>query len=316
MGRETWTLYLDVRGLCHFRDAGLQQSKAGRQTPQTGLEQPANRSVDRGLQRRSLDEVQRVGIDEKSFRRAQSYISTLTDLDQSRVLEVVEGRTENDADALWQAFNPEQLAGIKAVALDMWKAFINSARKNVPNADLVHDKFHISKHLGEAVDQVRRAEHKQLKSQGDLRLSGTRMHWLRNPENMSWKQWDSFEEVRRSELKTARAWAIKESLRPLWDYHYAGPAKKYFNRWYTWASRCRLTPMVKVAKMIKTHLEDILTWCKHRITNAVTEGLNSRIQSLKSAARGFRSFANYRIRILFFCGDLEMSPLIPSHENP
>jgi transposase len=282
----------------------------------SSLQTIMERAVERGLARRPLDDVRRVGIDEKSFLRGQSYISTLTDLDASRVLEVAEGRAESDADALWQPFNAEQLARIEAVAIDMWKAFMNSARRNLPNADLVHDKFHISKHLGEAVDQVRRAEHKELKRQGDERLSGTRMDWLRNPEHMSWEQWDAFQEVRQSELKTARAWAIRECLRPLWDYHYPASAKKYFDRWYSWACRCRLKPIVKVAKMIKTHLDDILTWCKHRITNAAAEGLNSRIQSLKSAARGFRSFANYRIRILFFCGDLDMSPLIPCHEIP
>lgn len=274
------------------------------------------RAVERGMQRRDLEGVRQVGIDEKSFKRGQSYVSTLTDLRGGRVLEVVNGRKKTDADGLWDVFTKKQTQELEAVALDMWPAFINSALEQAPNADLVHDRFHIVKHLNEALDQVRRAEQKRIKPLGDERLSGTRMLWLRNPLKMSRKQKRLFGAVRNSELKTARGWAIKEALNPFWMYIYSGAAENYFNRWYSWASRSRLKPIVKVAKMIKRHLKHILTWCAHRITNAVTEGLNSKIQSLKSAARGFRSFANYRIRIMFFCAKLDLFPLDSCHENP
>jgi transposase len=84
---------------------------------------------------------------------------------------------------------------------------------------------------------------------------------------------------------------------------------RHFKDWFGWVSRSQLKPVVEVAHLLKRHLEYLLTYLKHPITNAVTEGLNSKIQSIKSNARGFRSFKNYRIRILFFCGKLDLYPL-------
>jgi len=110
-------------------------------------------------------------------------------------------------------------------------------------------------------------------------------------------------------LKVARAWAAKELFSKFWEYQEAGWARRFFKNWFGWVSRSRLKPVVEVAQMIKRHLENLLTYLKHHITNAVTEGLNSKIQSIKAAARGFRSFRNYRIRILFFCGKLNLYPL-------
>jgi transposase len=178
----------------------------------------------------------------------------------------------------------------------------------VPQAALVHDKFHVAKHLNEAVDQVRRQEHKQLLAQGDETLKGTRQLWLFNPMHLNPEQATTFKQLIYSGLKVARAWAIKELFSKLWEYVYEGSARRFFKQWFGWASRSRLKPMVKVARMIKSHLENILTYLRHPITNAVTEGLNSKIQAIKSNARGFRSFKNYRIRILFFCGKLALHP--------
>jgi transposase len=266
------------------------------------------RAVQRGLQRRSVDEVRYLGIDEKSFGRGQDYVSLMTDLTASRVLEVVPGRDEKSAKELWKSLPNRQLAKVEAVAIDMWQAFENSVRDHVPQADIVHDKFHIAKHLNEAVDKVRRQEHKVLKSEGDERLTGSKQLWLFHPENIREKRKEEFEALKNQELKTARAWALKENFRWFWSYCYAGSAKTYFQDWYSWASRCRLEPMVKVAKMIKKRLANVLTYFKHHITNAISEGFNSRIQSLKANARGFRTFDNYRTRILFYCGKLDLKP--------
>jgi len=266
------------------------------------------RAVDRGLERRDLESLQYLGIDEKSFRRGQSYVSLLTDLTGSRVLEVVEGRTEEAADGLWKDLSEEQKEQVEAVAIDMWPAFINSVTTNVTQADIVHDRFHISKYLNEAVDKVRCQEHKALKITGDERLTGSKHLWLFNPENLSEERWLEFKTLKDQELKTSRAWAIKEQFRWFWEYRYAGNASKFFNRWYGWATRSRLKPIIDVAKMLKRHFDNILTYFRHRITNAMSEGFNSRIQSIKSQARGFRAFKNYRTRIFFYCGKLDLLP--------
>jgi len=267
------------------------------------------RAVERGLERRQLEALKYLGMDEKSFKRGQSYVTLLTDLEQSRVLDVVQERTVEAADQLWETLSPEQKQAVEAVAVDMWEPFIRTIEKQVPEADIVHDKFHVSKYLGEAVDKVRRQEHKELMAQGDETLKGTRQLWLYNPENFSSEQVQEFSALKDLHLKVARAWAAKEMFSTFWNYREKGWARRFFKDWFGWVSRSRLKPVIEVAQMLKRHLENLLTYLKHSITNAVTEGLNSKIQSLKSAARGFRNFRNYRIRILFFCGKLNLYPL-------
>jgi len=267
------------------------------------------RAVQRGLERRQLERLKYLGMDEKSFRRGQSYVTLLTDLEESRVLDVVEERTAEAASQLWDTLSPEQKQGVEAVAVDMWEPFIQTIQTQVPDADIVHDKFHVSKYLGEAVDKVRRQEHKELLAQGDETLMGTRQLWLYNPQNFSPEQAEEFSALKDLHLKVARAWAAKELFSKFWEYQEEGWARRFFKDWFGWVSRSRLKPVVEVAQMLKRHLDNLLTYLKHHITNAVTEGLNSKIQNLKSAARGFRSFRNYRIRILFFCGKLNLYPL-------
>jgi len=272
-----------------------------------------DRAVERGLITRDLAGIRHVGLDEKSFGKGQDYVSVMTDIDGSRVLEVAPGHDETAADTLWNTFSWEQKEQIEAVAMDMWQAYQNSVDAHAPDAEVVHDRFHIAKHLNEAVDQVRRAEHKSLMKEQDETLKGTRSLWLYNQENLSEQQRAEFEQLKGAQLKTARAWAIREQFRWFWDCRSAEEADEFFQAWFSWAIRCRLKPIKRVAKMIKKRIENILSWFRHRISNAAAEGFNSLIQSLKHAARGFRSFANYRTRILFFCGKLQLLPESASH---
>jgi len=273
-------------------------------TAQTIME----RAVHRGLERRSLEEVQHIGIDEKSFRKGHDYVSVMTDIDGSRVLEVAPERTIEACDRLWNTLSKPQKKKVRAVCMDMWQAFETSTEKNVPNAKIVHDRFHISKYLNEAVDKVRRAENKQLQADGDERLKGLRHTVLFNPENLTEEKNEQLSVLLKSTLATGRAWTLKESFRFFWDEDDAVGGRAFFDRWYSWAIRCRLEPIKKVARMLKGRLDRILTWFSSPISNGPSEGFNSRIQSIKSAARGFRIFEHYRIRILFFCGKLDLIP--------
>jgi transposase len=268
------------------------------------------RAVERGLAVRELDGLRYVGIDEKSFGRGQDYVSVMTDPEESRVLEVVPGRTEEAANLLWNSLSQEQREGLEAVSIDMWQAFENSVRSHAPQAEIVYDTFHIAKYLGEAVDKVRRQEHRTLLAEGDERLTGTRYLWLHHPENMDDAKNDELAGLRKQALKTARAWGLKEYFRWFWTSANRNEAERFFDDWYAWAIRSRLEPMKKVARMLKSRLANILTWFQHPISNATSEGFNSRIQAIKSNARGFRNFENYRIRILFFCGKLALTPAI------
>jgi len=233
------------------------------------------RAVERGLVRRETDSVTRVGIDEKSFGKGQDYVSLMTDIDGGRVLEVVPGRDREAADSLWKTLPEMQRSQIEAVAMDMWRAFESSAKANASQADIVYDRFHVSKHLNEAVDKVRRKENKALQQLDDDSLKGTKQLWLFAPENMPRKLRKAFNELKELGLGTGRAWAIKEALRKFWDYEYVGSARKYFEWWYGWAVRSRLKPIVEVAKMLKRHLEGLLNFVRHKVTNAMTGNLSA-----------------------------------------
>jgi transposase len=267
------------------------------------------RAVERGLSRREDEPVHNIGIDEKQFRSGHRFISSLVDLDQGRVLDVVEDRTEEAAKSLLNnGLSTEQRAQVEAVALDMWPAYANAVNAILPSAAIVHDRFHISQHLNQAVDLVRRQEHRELSKQDDHRLSGTKNMWLFNEENQPERFKDIFAELKHSNLKVARAWALKEQFRPFWVCPNEEQAKAHFDNWYSWAIRSQLSPIKAKAQMLKRHLKNMLTYFQHRISNAVAEGLNSKIQTIKANARGFRSFKSFRYSILFFCGRLDMSP--------
>ena len=141
------------------------------------------RAVERGLERRSLERVHHVGMDEKSFGKGHDYVSIMTDLDNHRVLEVSPERTIQAADQLWKTLSKEQRESVASVSMDMWQAFMSSATKNAPKAEIVHDKFHVSKYLNEAVDKVRRQENKQLLSKGDERLKGCLLYTSPSPRD-------------------------------------------------------------------------------------------------------------------------------------
>ena len=263
-------------------------------------------AVLRGLARRTTEGIRRVGLDEKSFRRGQSYVSLMSDLDGQRILEVIAGRDTQSCVQLWEALPGQQRAEVEAAAMDMADPYINGTREAAPHVEIVHDRFHVSKMLNEAVDQTRREETARLSAQGDETLKHTRYLWLQGQTREGQKE--TFEQLLESNLRTARAWAYKEQMVEFWQQDDERKGREYFEQWYRSVIRTRLPKMKKVARTLKEHLGELLTYFKHRITNAMTEGFNSKIQAIKADARGFRRFENYRARILFFCGKLDMLP--------
>ena len=269
-----------------------------------------DRAVERGLARRELEGLKHLGLDEKSFRRGQDYISVLTEVGpESRVLEVAEGRRTEDAVELIRTLPEAQRAQVAAVAIDMSAAYAAAVREALPAAVVVHDRFHVSKLLGEAVDQVRRAEHKELSAEGDARLKGSRYLWLWHPAELSGAKLEAFEALAYQNLRTARAYYHRIQFIGFWECATLAEAQLHFTQWYQEARRSQLEPIKKVALTLREHLHGLLSYFHHRITNAVTEAFNSSIQSLKAAARGFRNFDHYRTRILFFLGRLNLHPL-------
>jgi len=238
------------------------------------------RAVRRGLARREATPTPHLEVDETSFARRHQYVTVVTDLDRSRVLYVADDRGQESLDGFWPRLAPAELAAIEAVALDMWDPYIASIRAHLPGADakMVFDKFHIAKQANEAVDTIRRQEHRALMAEGFDWLAGTKFEWLRHPARFSLAAWREFLAfLRGTKLKTSRAWALKETLITLWDYHYAGAAERHFKSWYAWAIRSRLEPIKRLARMLQRHWANIHTFFQHRITNAGAESMNSKI---------------------------------------
>jgi transposase len=267
-------------------------------------------AVERGLTRRKLDDVRRLGLDEKSFRPRHDYATVLNDLDGARVLDVTRGRTEESAVNVLNTLPEEVKQETEAVAMDMWPAFINAVGAALPKADIIHDRFHVKRMLNDAVDKVRRGEQAELRKLGDRTLDGSRYLFLKNEDNLTEAAQKRFEELKTRELRTSRAWAAKETFEAFWQSTTEKEARSVFARWHKWAARSRLPPLVKAASTLASHLENLVTYIKHHITNAVSEGINSKIQLVIAEARGMRNFDRYRDRILFFCGKLDMLPIV------
>jgi len=237
-------------------------------------------------------------------------MTVVCDVDRSTVEYVSEGRSTESLAEYYQAQSAASLAAVEAVAMDMWEPYVRATLEHVPLAaeKIVFDRFHIMKHMNEAVDEVRREEHRELSEQQDDTLKGTKHWWLYAAENLPDQHQAAFARVRDQNLRTSRAWAIKETLRELWFYRSVGWARRFFRQWYDWAVRSKLKPVREVAAMLRRRLEQVLNYCKQEITNAVAEGLNSKIMAIKRRACGYRNKENFKTAIYFFCGGLDLCP--------
>ena len=271
------------------------------------------RAVTRGLARRKRNVPRYAGVDEKAFRKGHSYLTIVSDIEEGTVVHVARDRKMESLESYFQQFSREELAGIEGLAMDMWVPYVSATLKCVPNAGtkIVFDRFHIMQHVTKAVDQVRREEQWELHRLGNRALHKTRFLWLYSDENLPDEHRTRLDELITLNLKVGRAWAIKESLRALWEYRSPGWARRFFKQWHVWAVRSKLPPIRRVAKMLRDRLAHIVTFCKHRITQAVAEGLNSKIMAIKRYACGFRNHRHFEIAIYFHCGGLDLLPRHP-----
>jgi len=271
------------------------------------------RAVKRGLARKQPAVMPRLCVDEKGVGNGQDYLTIVAQVQVERttVQYVGDGREQGSLDAFWQSLLPAQLAGVEAVGMDMWEPFVQSTLAHVPGAasKIVHDPFHLVKAMNEAVNEVRKSEHRRLQAQGDDTLKNTRQLWLYGLENVPAKRAQSFEEIWTINLETSRAWMLKELFRSFWLCDTLKQAGTYFAKWYSWAIRSRLDPVKKVARTCKSHLEHILTFFVHRLTNGPIEGLNNGIQGLIKKAFGYRNRERFKTDIFFHFGGLDLYPV-------
>lgn len=268
------------------------------------------RAVARGLARRAEQSPRKLGVDETSFAKGHDYVTVVSDSEAGHVLHVAEERTAQSLSKYYETLKDEQKQAVESIAMDMWTPYIKATLGAVPGArrKIAFDKFHVAKHLGEAVDRVRRREHRELLRIGDETLKGSKYRWLTQPANMTYQQWIGFKPLRESALKTARAWAIKETAMSLWHYFQRGWAERAWNGLLGWAARSRLEPIRKVAATLREHLWGIINAVLLKVHNGGAESINSRIQLLKLRARGFRNKQRFITAIYFHLGGLDLYP--------
>lgn len=270
------------------------------------------KSVNRGLSLRQQvsEPIKTLAIDEKSRQTGHHYVTILSDSDRSKVLEVTEDRTIDAVQKSYNSLNKSQLETVKSVTMDMWSAFETVTKELVPQADIVHDRFHLAAYLGNAVDITRRAENKKLVKNKDNTLQKTKYLWLKNPDNLTEKEKNQLHEIIEND-KTPNltiAYQLKEEFKKFFDCENVKSATSFFKDWHLKVKNTQNVHLTKVATMFEKHFAGILNYVKHRVTNAIAEGLNSRIQQLKAKARGFKSTKAFRIAILFHFGKLYLYP--------
>jgi transposase len=268
------------------------------------------RAVERGLMAKKKRICPWIGVDEKSVGKGHTYITLVCDLNESTVEHLADDRKQTSLDSYFVGLSQEQKESIEAVAIDIWDPYIASLMTHVPQAEdkIVFDRYHLMTHMGKAVDEVRKKEHRALQKLGDETLTGSKYLWLYSEENLPERHQERFSALKEMNLKTARAWAIKESFRDLWSYTHRGWAYRHFKKWYFWATHSRLEPVIEKARMMHKYIHNILTYFAHPITNAVSEGLNSKIQTIKKMAYGFRNREHFKTAIYFHCGGLQLYP--------
>ncbi len=245
-----------------------------------------------------------IGFDETSSRRGHNYITIAVDLESSKVIFATEGKDHTTVDQFVPDFiahsgKPENITDICS---DLSKAYIKGVQENFPNAVHTYDKFHIMKLVGEAVDEVRRVEQRT-----DPILRKTRYLWFKSRTSLSQSEEIRFDELSKMNLKTARAYRMKEALKVIWDCADIHEASEIFKKWYFWSTHSKLEPMIKLAKALKRHESGILNNVKSRISNGIVEAINGKIQMLKRSGRGYPNINNFITMIYLRCGKLSLN---------
>jgi transposase len=242
-----------------------------------------------------------IGVDELSIRRGHDYRIIVSDLDRGRPIWVGgRGRTEADLDLFFRQLGPRKTRRIRLAAMDMWRPFRNSVTRNVPHVRIVFDKFHIMRHLSDALDQVRRNEYHRLTGKDRTCIKGQRYTLLSHRENLDLDGRRALTKLLKANKRLNVAYLLKESFGQLWDYQTEGWARRFFEHWRDSLKWQRLQPYVKFAAMIERHWDGIASYChpENKISLGMVEGLNTKIRVLQRRAYGYRDEDYLKLKII------------------
>jgi transposase len=242
-----------------------------------------------------------IGIDEIAIGPHHDYRIVVSDLLRKRAIWFGGiDRSEASMDLFYQSIPQEKLGKIRLAVMDMWKAFRNSTARFAPNARIVFDKFHILKHLGDALDQVRKSEYHRL--QGDQRrfIKGQKYTLLTNRENLSQEGRASLDLLFKANRRLNKAYLLKEQFGQLWDYNAPAEARRFFENWKSALRWQRLPTYTKFASLIERHWDGIVSYCQegNKVPLGFVEGLNNKIRALQRKAYGFQEEEYLRLKVL------------------
>ena len=248
-----------------------------------------------GLTYRDLEGIESIGVDEIAVWKGQKYLTVVYQIDKGarRLLWVARERTEDSLQGFFDMLGKNRTGTLRFVASDMWKPYLNVIAERAGQALNVLDRFHIAKKLGEAVDKVRATESKAMARKGfHPVLKHSRWCFLKREENLTKDQSLKLADVLQYDLRTVRAYLLKQSFDHFWTYKSAWWAGWFLDKWCTRAMRSRLEPMKKFVKTLRNHRELILNWfhAKGEISSGAVEGLNTNAKLAIRKARGFRTF--------------------------
>lgn len=258
------------------------------------------RVVDRTLDKKRLDDLFVIGLDEVSYRKRHKYLSTVVNHDSGDPVWMGEGRSQKTISEFFDELGEERAATLKVVTMDMAAPFIAEVRRRAPQAEIAFDPFHVVKMANEAVHQVRRTEAREhTNTEAADVLKGARWALLKAPRNRTWKEDVHLADVAQLNKRVYRAYLLKEELRALYACG-VDEAPTHLLAWIAWALRSRLKPFIRVARTLRKHMDGILAAIRLGVSNGRLEGLNNKIGVIKRRAYGFHSAAAL-ISMVFLC---------------
>ena len=242
-----------------------------------------------------------IGIDEVSIRKGHTYRIVVSDLVRRRPIWFGGvDRSCESMDMFYQWLGSKKSAKIELGVMDMWKAFEKSMRKNAPEAAILYDKFHVIRHLGKALDTVRKEEYRRLAGKDRSFIKGQKYTLLSNRENLGLDGRRALKKLLKANRRLNTAYLLKESFGQLWDYGTEGWARRFFDNWKESLKWRRLEPYKKFAEMIERHWDGIAAYCKteNKVSLGFVEGLNNKIRVIQRRAYGLRDQEYLRLKIL------------------
>jgi len=242
-----------------------------------------------------------IGIDEISIRRGHTYRIVVSDLVRHRPIWFGgQDRTEASMDQFYRFLGEKKAKRIRLAVMDMWLPFRTSTTRNAPQAAILFDKFHVVKHLGEALDAVRKHEYARVEGKKRQFIKGQKYTLLSHPQNLTGSARKNLKLLLGANKRLNTAYLLKESFAQLWDYTSEAWARKFFENWRAQLKWQRLKPYEEFAAMIERHWDGLAAYCKpeNKVSLGFVEGLNNKIRVLQRRAYGLRDEEYLRLKVL------------------